>query len=106
VKPEHQKDEFKINYHSAPISKNNWTHLFSKVICFGAVGVRPAAAETLAEHGVVGFLEALGLLVEAREVPAHHHLHAREGVLFSHGLRQQVHVVVRVAQFVEERARL
>ena len=49
-----------------------------------AVGMLPVTAERLPKYRVVGFLESLGLLVEAREVPLDHLLHPHEGRVFLH----------------------
>lgn len=99
----------------------------------------PVATEGLAQQWIVGFLQALWLLVESRKVPLDHPLHTRECIVLLYrsvstnkrplidsakisnksialyecfklgnyniySQRQKVRVVVRVGEFLEERA--
>lgn len=64
-----------------PINRN----LFGDVEGGGAVRMLPAAAEQLAQDGIVRFFQSFRLLVESREVPLDHGFHAGERVILQHG---------------------
>ena len=60
-------------------------HLLCDVERLAAVWMLPVTAERLPQNRIVRLLEALGLLVEARQVPLHHLLHPQQGGVLLHG---------------------
>lgn len=80
--------------------------LLRDVVCTTSISMLPIASECLAQNRIEWLLQAFGLLVESRQVPLADQFHPNEGIVLNDCLRNDVSMVERVREFVEEGTRL